>query len=210
VCGDGATQLGCGEECDDGNTESGDGCSDTCTSEFGSACGPTPAADCARPVAAGKSSVLIKIGSTEKSDGIGWKWGRGATTPKNDFGVPSIDTSYALCVYAGGARVASMSIPAGGVCRGRPCWSESTSGFTYKNADAAPQGVTKLTLRQGLEPGKAKIGLKGKGGPLPLPDLPLALPVVVQLQNGIGKCWEGVYSAPAQRNVDTQFKDSSD
>ena len=33
ICGDGTTQTSCGEECDDGNTSSGDGCSDTCASE---------------------------------------------------------------------------------------------------------------------------------------------------------------------------------
>jgi len=33
-CGDGSTQAGLGEECDDGNTTSGDGCSDVCILEF--------------------------------------------------------------------------------------------------------------------------------------------------------------------------------
>ena len=35
VCGDGALNSGSGEECDDGNTASGDGCSSSCKLEFG-------------------------------------------------------------------------------------------------------------------------------------------------------------------------------
>jgi fibro-slime domain-containing protein len=42
-CGDG--RLSFGEECDDGNTTSGDGCSSTCTLEPGYSC-PTPGAAC--------------------------------------------------------------------------------------------------------------------------------------------------------------------
>jgi len=36
VCGNGFTELGCGEECDDGNATNFDGCSDSCQSEIGS------------------------------------------------------------------------------------------------------------------------------------------------------------------------------
>ena len=38
VCGDGSMALGGGEECDDGNTDSGDGCSSTCALECGFVC----------------------------------------------------------------------------------------------------------------------------------------------------------------------------
>ena len=33
ICGDGYTNVVAGEECDDGNTSSGDGCSATCVLE---------------------------------------------------------------------------------------------------------------------------------------------------------------------------------
>lgn len=42
ACGDGV--LGAGEECDDGNTAPGDGCSTTCTVESGWACAANPSA----------------------------------------------------------------------------------------------------------------------------------------------------------------------
>jgi cysteine-rich repeat protein len=34
ICGDGRSLVGCGEECDDGNTNDGDGCSSLCLDEF--------------------------------------------------------------------------------------------------------------------------------------------------------------------------------
>ncbi|MHC4695670.1 MAG: hypothetical protein ACYTFA_02885 [Planctomycetota bacterium] len=50
-CGDGTLNVTAGEECDDGNTESGDGCDEGCRSEFGAccvgtACSVTVLADC--------------------------------------------------------------------------------------------------------------------------------------------------------------------
>ena len=38
VCGDGKYESNLGHECDDGNLESGDGCSETCTLEPGYSC----------------------------------------------------------------------------------------------------------------------------------------------------------------------------
>lgn len=38
TCGDGAVDVGAGEHCDDGNTQSGDGCAADCTYELSDAC----------------------------------------------------------------------------------------------------------------------------------------------------------------------------
>ncbi len=44
VCGDGLVKLG--EQCDDGNTDNGDGCSSTCTTEAGYSCSGEPSICC--------------------------------------------------------------------------------------------------------------------------------------------------------------------
>ena len=83
-------------------------------------------------------------------------------------------------------------------------------GFVYKDEEATPDGITGLTLKEGLVPGKAKVSLKGKGVNVDTPDLPLALPVTVQLRAANGVCWESVHSAPAQKNDELLYKDKSD
>ena len=65
-------------------------------------------------------------------------------------------------------------------------------------------------LREGLDAGKSKIIVKGKGLNLDMPPLPLDPPVRVQLRNSAGMCWEACYSAPAIRNQTYQFKDRAD
>ena len=211
ICGDGVVQGGCGETCDDGNVTGGDGCSADCQLESTPGCGSAPALGCRSPVQPGKASLLMKNKTPDTGDALQWKWTKGAPTAKADFGSPTTTTGYQLCIYDGSASlVSSTAIPADGICAGRPCWSENGSGFKYADKDATPDGVTKITLKQGLAPGQAKIGLKGKGANLNLPALPLSQPVTVQLRNSNGVCWEAVYSAPASKDDSTQFKDKSD
>jgi len=59
VCGDGA--VGGNEQCDDGNTVSGDGCSATCTLEPGWTC-PTPGQPCKKIEYCGDGIVELDIG----------------------------------------------------------------------------------------------------------------------------------------------------
>jgi hypothetical protein len=66
---------------------------------------------------------------------------------------------------------------------------------------------TRFEVRDAQEV-KAKIGVIGKGGPVPA--LPLAQPARVQLVNGAGTCWESSFGAPAQQNDAAHFKDKSD
>ena len=134
---------------------------------------------------------------------------RGATTPKTDFGNPAIGTSYQVCVYDGTTLRMSLPLPAGGACAGRPCWKENGSGFQYSDKSNL-RGVSRLTLKSGAVPGKAKILLKGRGENLAMPPLPIAEPVTVQIRNSAGVCWDAVFSAPSIRNQADQYKDKSD
>jgi cysteine-rich repeat protein len=211
-CGDGTLQTSCGEQCDDGNTTSGDGCSSTCMLE---PCGPLPETGC-RASAPRRALLGLTDRSPDDGDRLLWKWVNGAVMPRADFGDPSSTTSYQLCVYdeTGGTPrlVLGTAAPAGGTCRGRPCWRATSTGFKYADPELTPDGLFRILLREGLVPGKGKILVKGRGPNLGLPALPLAQDpaVTVQLKSSDGPCWEARYAAPALRNTQAQFKDRTD
>src|SRR6185369_13614178 len=94
----------------------------------------------------------------------------------------------------------AATVPAGGTCGRASCWRPTGSGFRYTNALARPDGVRQIVLKEGLADGKAKIAVRGKGGDLRLPQLPLAQDprVTVQLRNSAGACWEARYESPAR------------
>lgn len=211
ICGDGVVQSGCAEECDDGNTDAGDGCSPTCLTEIGRACSPPPLAGCTLPFESGKAQVLLRDRVPDTKDQLQWKWSNGGLTPVAEFGDPRSTTAYQLCVYDQGGVVSSASIPAGGVCGPKFCWSATGStGFRYVNKNVAGGGSLQLQLKEGVD-GKARIQAKGKGAHLDVPVLAgLTPPVRVQLANTLGNCWEAVFSAPALRQTSTEFKDRAD
>ncbi|HJQ83770.1 MAG TPA: hypothetical protein VKA21_06835 [Candidatus Binatia bacterium] len=199
-CGNG---IVAGEECDDGNTVSGDGCSAECIVEL---CGSMPAAGC-DTAPSGGSSIGYGTNSAGETK-LAWKWrGPGAT----DFGSPPTTTSYTLCLYehtdtATPELVTTMRAPAGGICGRRPCWRQSATGFGYH---APSPGVTGISLR--AVAGSAKMVVKGSGPALGLPTTPLAGRATVQLRRlGAGApCWEAHYSAPRE-NTGFRYKARSD
>jgi hypothetical protein len=154
----------------------------------------------------GAAQLQISNKTPDSKDRLQWKYGKGADNPIAYFGTPLTTTDYVLCVYDNGSLVARTRIPAGRICRGKPCWSAKPTGFKYKDKDATPDGVQQATLKAGFG-GKAKIQVKGGGTNLPDPTLPLTMPVRVQLKNSDGKCWEATYTSPALKNVSTLFKD---
>jgi cysteine-rich repeat protein len=217
VCGNGTVEIG--EECDDGNSVSGDCCSATCTFEAsGSSCadatlcngdetcdgagtclpGTAPSCDDGDPcttdgcddvagcvnddaprtgcVAAPKSVLLLKQAGGFK-DKLLWKWIKGAAIAPAQLGDPTAGSSYALCLYGGGALVAGAELPAG------PRWTANGAGYKYSDPSGTPDGMFKALLKSGAA-GKAKAVVKGKGNSLADPDLSgLAVPVDVQLVN---------------------------
>ena len=163
-------------------------------------CAYKPRDDC-RGGSALVSKLVMKDQEDDGRDLVSWKWTRGAATALADFGDPSVDTGFALCVYedqTGFSRVEHVvdsAIEPGGTCAGLPCWKDAgAKGFRYKDKDATPDGVKRLVLKPGAG-GKAKIAAKGVGVGLAQPALPLAPPVRVQLQASNGECWESVFEA---------------
>jgi hypothetical protein len=155
--------------------------------------------------------VQIKDGPGTDKDALVWKWVAGEATPKADFGAPLATTAYALCIYAGDDLVTAATIPAGGLCDGKPCWKEQATGFSFRARATAPRSSLAVKLREGLAPGSAKIFVKASGTAVPPPDLAaLDAPLAVQLLAGSGACWEAVYSPPFLSRSAVQLRDRAD
>ena len=174
------------------------------------ACADAPAAGCRRPVSAGGALLQLRNAAADAKDRLQWKWSHGAATTVADFGNPLGGTDYALCAYDGaGALLASASAPAGGDCGGRPCWRATATGFRYVDQQLTPSGLRQITLQAGAA-AQAEIAVKGQGGNLALPPLPIThLPVTVQLTSSDGACFEATYATTLQ-NLADRFKAKSD
>lgn len=206
-CGNGI--LGADEQCDDGNFVAGDGCFLTCRLEL---CDPTPSSGC-RGAIPGGAALTIRNLAIDGKDQLQFKWA-GAATTLAEYGNPTSTASYALCVYdsaSNGPPLLTSAAPAGGICaKGQPCWKAASTSYTYKDRRLLPDGLSLVKLRQGLTDGKARIQIKGQSLDLRPPNLPLTLPVTVQVKNtDTGTCWEAAYST-AGANDGTQFKAKSD
>jgi hypothetical protein len=85
--------------------------------------------------------------------------------------------------------VIDASIPPGGTCGTKPCWTSlGPDGFKYVDKAGTQDGMQKLILRTGSA-GEAKVIAKGKGPGLGLATLSLAEPVTAQVIGSNGECW---------------------
>jgi cysteine-rich repeat protein len=224
ICGNGTREGG--EECDDGNLVGGDCCSPTCTAEpAGSPCasdGDLCTADvcdggrCAHlfPAVAGCSSAPPRRAPVTLVDApeakLSWRW-RGTVTDALEFGPPTSATDLTLCIGdTSGHRFVSATVPQGGLCAGRPCWSPAPQGYDYLDRDRTPDGLEKITLRASPVPGKARIKLRARGTNLAIVGPPYSAPLRVRLlRNDTGACWEAAYSNPLRNDL-TTFKARGD
>jgi hypothetical protein len=139
-------------------------------------------------------------------DRLGWNWLAGEATSIGDYGDPTSDTDYALCIYDGEATlqteteapapetdslVVSIDAPAGhGWFSG---WYDS--GFFYLSFGSA-DGLQSLVLLPGEE-GQAAVRLSGRdGAKLGLDAVDAVNPdrVISQVQNSDGGCWGATVS----------------
>ena len=170
-------------------------------------CAATPVPGCLAP---GKSKlVLSRPGGNGK---LLWQWLKGAATTFDDLGDPVNGVSdYRLCIYDEATGIPRLALAASAPA-GNTYWKKTGtatwSGFKYRSADLAPDGLQIIRLKA-ARAGKARITVVGRGA-----NLPLTLPftqdtdVIVQLSRSDGGvCWQTTYSAPADKNSDTQFKD---
>ena len=94
-------------------------------------------------------------------------------------------------------------MPAGGTCGSRPCRKATASRLLYRNRGGSPDGLVKIAIEPGSD-GKAEIVLRGKGPDLPLPALPLAVPLRIQMQSENGDCFESYFDADGVRANDAR------
>jgi hypothetical protein len=184
----------------------GVGCAGSDTVRVTCTCPTEPADACRSSSAPGAGKLSLGAGKGT----LAWSWKKGAETSAGDFGDPTKDTAYRLCLFdetAGDAALALESAVAPG-----EGWKETRRGFRYKRPKMAVAGAGDLRaiqLKAGSD-GKATLAVSGKG--LALPALPLgqAEEAVVQLFQSEGGCFESRFSAPARRNDAKAFKDRSD
>ncbi|HXH81492.1 MAG TPA: hypothetical protein VNN07_01035, partial [Candidatus Tectomicrobia bacterium] len=166
-------------------------------------CLPAPAASCRVSTVPKKTKLQLVDDADDVYDLVRWTWTKGEATDAADFGDPTTDTSFALCLYdATDTLLYGSSIEAGGTCGTKPCWKAlgtppGSAGFKFKSKTRTPHGIANLVLKPGID-GKATVVAKGGhellfDGPAGAPELPLALPATVQLQGNNGNCWEAVY-----------------
>lgn len=163
-------------------------------------CPATPTSGCRTPVAVQKAKLKIKNPIDPTKRQFQWKWIAGVATSVSDFGDPLGGTAYAICIYDAGSLVRTYTIPAGGTCGTKPCWSANPKGFKWKTT--AVGNLQQLILKAGPD-GFSQIQAKGKGSGVNPPGLPMALPALVQIKhNSSSTCWEASFGFPVKNQID--------
>jgi hypothetical protein len=159
--------------------------------------------NCRFPIAAAKSTLVMRDKEPDDRDGLTWTFRKGEATSKSEFGTPTgVTDGYALCLYEDGALVQGFDIPPGQTCSGSPCWKETGKGYSYRDRDRSPDGIGGVRMVEGLEDGKTTISVRGKGTRLGLPvvnDLNGVLEVQLQRTNDT-LCWGAVYTPPFKKH----------
>jgi len=162
-------------------------------------------------VVSGKAKLAIRDKAVDTKDVLKWRWAKGAATSLGDFGDPTTTDGYLLCLYDAGVPLATIALPQGDVCAGKPCWRMKPTNYRYKDKELTPNGALVAQLKAGIA-GKASVKVNGKGMNLPTPN-PTAFtgPVDVQLQRADhGICFGSTFSAPFKKNEGGVFVDTAD
>jgi hypothetical protein len=153
--------------------------------------------------------LVVRDRSVDEKDILRWTWRKGEATAISDFGDPQGITDYSFCIYDESSGIPALAmgaeIPAGA------SWKTTKRGFKYKAADAMPDGVRVVVLKEG-DAGKASVSVVAQGSLLDLSAFPLVQDsrFHVQLLNGDGQCWQATYTQPPAVSKPGVFKDKSD
>ncbi len=144
----------------------------------------------------------------DTKDRLSWKWVRGSATTKADFGNPlggdRLQHLY-LRRYAGRLRVererrlqAARATPN----NSRPCWRAKRTASSYRDKDLTPNGLQQGRA-QGGRGGRGEDPREGEGvARSSCRRLPItSLPIIAQLNNSDGVCWQATYSSTIRNDV---------
>jgi hypothetical protein len=199
TCGGGMCQPGAPRVC---------GTCETCVAFGAAGCITRPKTGCRHSVTPTKSKLALKDSDNDAGDKVSWTWAAGEATTSADFGDPVASDDYTLCIFDDtSANIPHLFLastaPAGGSCAsGGSCWTgkgtpPGTKGFLYKDsAILLPDGIKTVKLTPGAS-GRAKVKATGQGTNLALPSpMNVTLPVVVQLRDENGACFESTFTTP--------------
>ncbi len=172
-------------------------------------CTSTPMSACVQATPPHPTGLWMNVRASHRRDNVVWKWFRGTSLTTATFADPTSTSDYAFCLYDQGGNQSSLlfaaTAPAASQCKGRSCWRKTGTGYRYRTGTGLPNGLTKIYLDARAE-GRARIVLKGRGDNLHLPDLPVPLPLRVQLQAENGQCWEGTYLGGSVSQSSQRFR----
>lgn len=218
VCGD--TVVDPEEQCDGGAC-----CNPDCTfGEAGSTCADDgfactqdqcdDAGVCAHVAAplntclvAPKGKLQITNDANDSKDKLILQMQNAPGVSPADFGDPTTTDTYHACLFSYDGLLMEAAVGPGGLCSGKPCWAETSAGFTYKDKTASQSGVTLLSLKASAKP-KTKINAQGKGAELPNAPLPFPDGVMAQVVNEqTGQCFETYFLEPTavKKNTATRY-----
>jgi len=169
-------------------------------------CPPAPSPTCRLPL---NARLKLTKGTASARDKLRWGWRNSAGTTFADFGDPTTQTDYTLCLYDASAAsqpLLAADAPADSMCAVEECWEVYSANTVYLYVDGrhVVGGLSLLKLKS--PPGGTNLQAKGGGATLGLPALPLTPPVRIQLHNGdTATCWEANYPT-ATRNDAGVFK----
>ncbi len=218
--------------CGDGIVDAEEACDDTagcCTPECtyaakGSSC-PDDGELCTRDVCDGagaclhdgtpldsclvapKGKLQILNDADDSKDKLSLQMQNAPGVSPEDFGSPTTTDAYHACIFGPTSLLMEAEVTPGGTCDGKPCWVETTTGFTYKDGKGTRDGITALALKASAKP-KTKITAKGKGADLDDPVLPFPDVVMAQVVNAqTGQCFETYFleQSAVKKNTSTQF-----
>lgn len=171
--------------------------------------------DCVAPTVVGKGSLLVVNKIEDEKDAMKLKASNLGDTDKADFGTPLTTGSFALCQWDAEVDVdrlvTQVHLRSGGVCDGRPCWKESTTGYKYKDALNENGAVSKAQLKSGVG-GNAKLSLQAKGIRLGTPVVPFNVDSSTAMQLislETDTCWGATFSDTSNNRFDL-YKAKSD